>query len=304
MELYYIPVFIGAARFGLKGSIATYLFILLLYLPHIYMTWTGDLIADANKLLHLFLQGVFAVFAGFLIDRDKKRVEQLEKERSLVSIGQAAAAIVHDLKTPLITILGFARRIQEGKGKTDNAVQAIMDSAGNMQKIVNDVLDFAKPIQLELKEEDIRGVISRACNSCKTRVQKREINILLDMPDEPVNIAIDSFQLERALINIINNAVEASAKGQSVSISAVPDKHYLSIRIKDQGVGIDRQTLENVFVPFYTKKSTGTGLGMPISKKIIEGHRGRIHIESKPEKGTEVIIRLPRKVMAEKQKSR
>ena len=303
MELYYIPVFIGAARFGLKGSIMTYLFIILLYLPHIYMSWTGDLIADANKLLHLFLQGFFAVFAGFLIDRDKKREEQLEKERYLASIGQAAAAIVHDLKTPLITILGFAKRIREGKGKADSAIQTIIDSAGNMQRIVYDVLDFAKPIQLELKEEDIRSVIRRAYDSCKTKMQSGEINISLDMPDEPVNIVMDNFQLERALVNIINNAIEASVKGQSISISAVPDKNYLSIRIKDQGSGIDRKTLENIFVPFYTKKNKGTGLGMPISKKIIEGHQGRIHIESKPEKGTEVIIRLPHKVIAEKQKN-
>jgi two-component system sensor histidine kinase HydH len=290
---YYLPVFLAALIFGLKGAVLTYLLILILYLPYIYISWTGAYIYEADRLLHLFLQGALALVAGFLIDRDRRRREQLEKERYLAGIGQVATTIVHDLKNPLITILGFSRRILEGKGRVDTAVQTIMDSAAKMQKIVNDVLDFAKPLKLDLKEEDMREVIKRVYDSCKTKADGQGVNLSVDLPAGPVGIAVDGFHMERAIVNLVNNAVEASGKEQSVTITAKSEKEYLSLTIRDQGVGMDKETLQNIFTPFYTKKGSGTGLGTSISKKIIEEHRGMIYINSQPGTGTVVTIRLP-----------
>jgi len=292
-EFYYIPVLLGALLFGLKGAAFSYLLVLVLYLPYIFINWSGNTIPEADKFLHLLLQGVFGFLAGFLITRDRKRREQMEKERYLTGLGQVATTIVHDLKNPLITIQGFARRLQEGKGKTEDAAQAIMESANNMQKIVYDVLDFARPMKMAFRKEDIRNIIKRACESCKAKIERWGIDILTDLPAGPLNIEIDGFNIERAVVNIINNAIEASAKGQSISISTVAEKNYLTIRIKDQGAGMDRETIENIFIPFFTKKSWGTGLGMCISKKIIDGHEGKISINSSPGEGTEVTIRLP-----------
>jgi signal transduction histidine kinase len=219
--------------------------------------------------------------------------EQLQRDHYLANIGQVATTIVHDLKNPLVTILGFARRIKEGKGKTDTAVQEIIDSAENMQKIVHDVLDFAKPLQLELKEDDIKNVIKRAYEFCKVKAEGQGVTISTNLPSKPVNVAVDSFHLERAIANLITNAIEASHKGQNIMVDVIPEKYYLAIRIKDEGSGMDKETLENIFIPFYSKKSGGTGLGMPIAKKIIEGHQGKIYVDSKPVRGTEITMRLP-----------
>lgn len=295
-SFYYIPVLLGAFLFGLRGAILIYLFVLVLYLPYIYISWTGIFIRETDRLLHISLQGVFAFLAGFIIDRDRRQRDLMEKERYLAGIGQVATTIVHDLKNPLITILGYARRILEGKGNINTAAQTISDAAQNMQKIVHDVLDFAKPVKLELKEEDIRNVIKRACDSCKTKAEGQGVDITIDLPADPVNISIDSFHLERAIVNLVNNAIEASHKGQNIAIVTVPEKNYLVVRIKDKGAGMDKEILQNIFIPFYTKKSGGTGLGMPISKKIIEGHKGKIHVDSQPKMGTEVTIRLPYQV--------
>jgi len=300
MEFYYIPVFLGGVLFGVRGAVLAFLFVLLTFIPYVLLHWSGDFLPEADTILHLALQGFFGLFAGFLIDRDRRRRKQMEKERYLTGLGQAATAIVHDLKNPLITIEGFARRIKEGKGEREGAAQAIMDAAGNMQKIVHDVLDFARPIRLELKEEDMRNVIARACDSCRAKTERWGINISTDLPDEPLNITIDSFNLERALINIINNAIEASEKGQDITVRTTAEKNHLVIGIRDHGSGMDRETLDNIFIPFYTKKNWGTGLGMCISKKIIEEHKGHIDIESRQGKGTEVTIMLPFSVSREK----
>jgi signal transduction histidine kinase len=292
-ELYFIPLLFGALRFGLKGTLITYLLITVLYVPYIFMSWTGVFISELNRLLDILILGLFAFLAGFLIDRDRMHREQLQRDHYLANIGQVATTIVHDLKNPLVTILGFARRIKEGKGKTDTAVQEIIDSAENMQKIVHDVLDFAKPLQLELKEDDIKNVIKRAYEFCKVKAEGQGVTISTNLPSKPVNVAVDSFHLERAIANLITNAIEASHKGQNIMVDVIPEKYYLAIRIKDEGSGMDKETLENIFIPFYSKKSGGTGLGMPIAKKIIEGHQGRIYVDSKPGRGTEITMRLP-----------
>lgn len=295
-EFYYIPVLVGALVFGLKGSVLTYLLIFALYLPYILMNWSYVFISELNNFLHLILQGLFAFFAGFLIERNRRHRDQIEKNRRLADIGQVAASIVHDLKNPLITILGFAQRIQDGKGNTDTAVQAIIDSARNMQRIVFDVLDVAKQFHFTFREEDVRGIINRACDICKTKAEGREVLLSIDLPHDFINISADRHYMERALINILNNAIDASERGQNVFVRAEPEKDCVSIKIKDQGTGMDREVLKNVFTPFYTKKKVGTGIGMPIAKKIIEGHQGRIYIKTQPETGTEVIIELPYKM--------
>jgi two-component system sensor histidine kinase HydH len=301
-ELYFIPLLFGALRFGLKGTLITYLFITVLYLPYVFMSWTGIFISEINRLLDILILGLFAFLAGFLIDRDRRRREQLQREHYLANIGQIATTIVHDLKNPLITILGFARRLLEGKGNVNKAAEAIAESADRMQKIVHGVLDFAKPIKLELKEEDMRNVISRICDSCKAKAEEQGVNILIDLPAEPVNIEIDSFHIERAIVNLINNAIEASRKGQDVRILIAIKRNYVMVKIKDYGLGMDKETIENIFTPFYTKKSEGTGLGLPISKKIIDAHKGEIYIKSQPKTGTEVTIRLPYRLTIKKER--
>jgi two-component system, NtrC family, sensor histidine kinase HydH len=291
-ELYYIPVLLGALAYGLKGAALSYLFVFALYIPYVIMTWPGTLINETNRLLPLLLQGLFAFIAGYLVDREKTQRTQLEKNRHLTEIGRIAAVIVHDLKNPLIAILGFAERIREGKGKTDTAVRVIIDSAEKMQKIVNGVLDFAGPIQLNRKEEDIRNIVKRGVDSCRMKAEQRGVVVSTDLPPAPVNMSVDSFHMERALVNIITNAIEASARDQSVVLNMTSNKGIITIRIKDQGSGMDAVTLEKIFTPFYTKKSSGSGLGMPIAKKVIDGHRGKIQISSKPGQGTEITIVL------------
>ena len=108
-----------------------------------------------------------------------------------------------------------------------------------------------------------------------------------------MKINLDSVHMQRALVNLIGNAIEASGSCQNVSVSADIKEDSLSIVIRDDGTGMDEETRGNLFMPFFTKKSAGTGLGMPIAKKIIEGHDGTIDIKSHPGDGTQVIVSLP-----------
>lgn len=218
-EFYYIPIFLGALAFGLKGALLIYLSVFVFEIPFVIKGWTGTFASEVSRLLHLGLQGLFTIFAGYLVEREKRVREQSEKERYLARIGQAAAAIVHDLKNPLITILGFSKRIKDRKGNADEAIDIVMDSALSMQKIVHDVLDFSKPLQLRLKQEDMREVIAKACQFCEAKAGVEGVNLLTKIPDSPVYVELDSFHMERAMINVVSNAIEASGRGQNITVS-------------------------------------------------------------------------------------
>ena len=292
-ELYYIPILVGALFFGLKGALITWLFVSLLYLPYFFGPWAIGFMGMADRMLHLLFTGGFAFLAGYLIERDKKNQKKLEKDRYLTGLGQSAATIVHDLKNPLITILGFARRLQAGKGNPDTGLQTIVDSASKMEEIVTDVLNFAKPVHLETKEEDVRIIVEQAAAWCKSKAEAARISLSSELPAEPVIISVDGLRLQRALTNLITNAIEASPEGQEVLLTLKTDQEKLMIMIKDQGIGMDRETLENIFIPFFSKKTQGTGLGMAITKKVIDAHQGNIFLRSQPDRGTEVTIELP-----------
>lgn len=292
-ELYYLPLLLGVVRFGLKGAIVTWLFVSAAYLPFFFGNWTTTFPELLDRVLHLVFTGVFAAVAYFLGERERKKSSQAERQRSLAGIGQVATVIVHDLKNSLISILGFARRIREGRGDITLGAQTIEESAQSMQRIVNSVLDFSKPLQLDLKDVDIRDPIHRAGESCRTKAEAKGVTLSMHLPSVPVITSIDRFHVERALVNLIDNAVEASPDGALVSITAATDRNEIIIIVKDQGAGMDRKTLSSLFDPFYTTKDKGTGIGMSISRKVIEEHAGTLGLRSKQGVGTEAEIRLP-----------
>ncbi|MFC1833516.1 PAS domain-containing sensor histidine kinase [Thermodesulfobacteriota bacterium] len=294
-ELYYIPLFLGAFWFGFRGALAVYILVSLLYLPLFFVNGTDSVLGLADRVLHLVFSGVFTFTTAFLVDNERKRRQEAEREKYLAGIGQAATTIVHDLKNPLIAILGLGQRIQEGKVDVDAAVQVIINSARSMERIVNDVLDFARPIRLELMEEDLRAIVSRVYDLSAKNAEDQGVLLPLDLPAESVPVVMDVEQMQRAFINLFNNAIEASDKGQQVVFTVTDSKSHLNIRIKDHGCGMDREALEKIFTPFFTTKKRGTGLGLPIAKKIIEAHNGTIRVESLQGAGTEVRIELPHK---------
>lgn len=292
-ELYYLPLLLGVLRFGLAGAIITWLFVSAAYLPFFFAPWTTSFPEYVDRSLHLVLTGVVAAVVILLAERERRSRGQRERERYLAGLGRVATVIVHDLKNPLISILGFARRISDGKGDSMQAAQTITESAQTMQRIVNEVLDFAKPMQLDLRNCDVGETIFRAVDVCRTKADSRGVTLTVNAPAEPITIKLDSFYVERALVNLIDNAIDASGSGGQVIVTSAADSQGMFVTVKDHGAGMDGETMAHLFEPFYTTKSGGTGLGMPIAKKIFEEHGGTLVISSKTGGGTNARGRLP-----------
>jgi signal transduction histidine kinase len=292
-ELYYLPLLLAVLRFGLRGSIVAWLFVSAAYLPFFFGHWATTFPELVDRILHLVFTGLFVFVASFLAERERNSRKQVEQDRYLAGIGQVATVIVHDLKNPLVSIIGFARRIREGKGDAVLGAQTIEDSAENMQKIVNSVLDFAKPLKLDRAIVDIRDCVNRAVDACRAKARGMGVSISVRFPSNPVTAEIDTSHLERGMVNLIDNAVDASRSGGEVTVSADATAHEMVVKIKDQGMGMDSEAVASMFMPYFTTKNEGTGLGMPIAKKVIEAHGGALYVTSKLGTGTEVSIRLP-----------
>lgn len=292
-ELYYIPLFLGVLWFGLQGGVATYLLVALSYIPFSFDRWSATFPQQLDTIIHLLFNALFVVVVVLFVERDRKKHRQAAQERYFSGIGKASTVIVHDLKNPLISILGFAKRIQQNQGDREMAAQVILESAQTMQKIVNDVLEFARPIRLNSARSDIGKCIQRAGESCRIKIDQKGVILKTTLPPEPLLCEADTFLLERALVNLIDNSVDASPRGGTVAVSAVGVKNYVSITINDHGSGMNQETLDNLFMLSYTTKNDGTGFGVPISRKIVEAHGGAIRITSQSGAGTKVVIDLP-----------
>lgn len=292
-ELYYLPLFLGAFSFGRRGALLTYLYVSACYLPFFFGNWAPTPISVLGRFLHLAFTGGFTFLVFFFTHRQKRAREEEERERYLAGVGRAAANIVHDLKNYLITVLIYARFIREGKKSIDEGLQAIIDSAQSMQKIADDVMDFARPPALDLKEEDGRRVVESAYASCRAKAGEAGISLRLEVPPNPLPMVLDGLLVQRALVNLVYNALESSPRGQEVLVYLRPAGNGVRIGVRDSGSGMGSQTLKDIFLPFYSRKSEGTGLGMAIVKKVVEAHRGEIRMSSKPGRGTEVVLEFP-----------
>jgi signal transduction histidine kinase len=309
MELHFIPLLVGAVVFGLRGALFTFLFVSALYLTYFFIaSWTGSFLSLAESSVHLLFSGASAFLVGFLVDRERRHQRQSEMERYLAGLGQAAATIVHDLRNPLVTISSVAKRIQDDKEEAKTGAQTISESVRKMERVISGALDFSRPLRLTLENTDIRDLIQHVCEVCHAKAEQTGVNLVANLPAEPVMGEVDIFYMERALVNLVDNAMEASNTDQDVQISVSNQKAEFVIRVKDHGHGMDKETLQHMFIPFYSRKSKGTGLGMAIVKKIIEEHTGRITVRSRPGSGTKIKVTLPRlapvRAQTEEQKRR
>lgn len=235
--------------------------------------------------------------------------EAAQRER-LSSLGRLSTVVAHEIRNPLMIIKASLRTLH-GETATEQEIREaavdIDEEVGRLNRVVNDVLDFAKPVRYELAESDVNAMCADSVEASAAGHDASRVQLTLDPAMPPVITDVE--RLRVALINILANArqavaarpamVEAGAPGgarQAADIevqTAVMNRQRILILVRDQGVGIGAGDLPRVFDPYFTTKRTGTGLGLAIAKNIIEGLGGTITIVSRDDAGTEIRIELP-----------
>jgi signal transduction histidine kinase len=239
------------------------------------------------------------------ISRFQKQAGQKER---LTSLGRLSTVVAHEVRNPLMIIratLGSLRRDHVTAAELREAVADIDEETSRLNRIVTDVLDFAKPIRFDLAETRINAV----CRASAQAADAGETHpvIALDLDASDPTIVTDAERLRTALVNILANArhaVEGVARvpaGGGVAVAHAPlfrmathgDVTRVLITISDRGPGIAPEDLAHIFDPYFTTRRAGTGLGLPIARNIVEGLGGTIAVASRMGKGTDIRIELP-----------
>lgn len=213
---------------------------------------------------------------------------QLSEKERLAAVGQLAAGLAHELNNPLTVIQGAAEVAQGEQGaKLKRWMEAISKETRRCKNLVNDLLDFARPLKLRLKKSDLAAVAREAWDQSGMGLKDAA---KLQMASKKVEARIDAERLKQVFINLFSNAREAGARQISVAFHDSPAS--LEVSISDDGPGLGREP-EKFFRPFYTTRPTGTGLGLSIARMIAQAHGGRLWAEKRAH-GSQFMLELPK----------
>ena len=216
-----------------------------------------------------------------------------QKER-LSSLGRLSTVIAHEVRNPLMIIKAALHSLRQPNVTAESVREAAADINGEvarLNRIVNEVLDFARPIRFELAPADVNAL----CRESATAAQAGPgVHVDVELDGSVPLIKTDAERLRIALVNLIVNARDAAeSESACVSLSTLFDGNRVAVVVTDNGPGIDRADLPRIFDPYFTTKRGGTGLGLPIAKNIVEGLGGTIAVNSAQARGTEIRIELP-----------
>ena len=230
------------------------------------------------------------------IARFQREISQKER---LSSLGRLSTVIAHEVRNPLMIIKASLHTLRQpgaGAAALREAVSDIDEEVARLNRVVNEVLDFARPIRYELATADLNALCRESAAAAEAGAAGPPIHLDLD-PSLP-SVTTDAERLRAALVNMLVNARhamngKAPAGGGPVTLATRVRGGRAAILIADKGVGINPADLPRVFDPYFTTKRGGTGLGLPIAKNIVEGLGGAIAVTSTPDIGTEIRIELP-----------
>lgn len=227
---------------------------------------------------------------------EEKRIEELLlRSEKLSVVGQLAAGLAHEIRNPLTSVKGFMQLLQSGvqPANLSEFTSIIMAELNRVEMIVSEFIILSKPHMMKMSATNLTLLMKKALVSLETEAVKHNVAVHAEYPDGGNLFPCEVQQMLHAFIHLIENGIEAMPYGGKLTIVMTSDPDFIFIRISDEGAGIDRELLSKLGEPFYTTKTDGIGLGLLVSIKIIEMHRGIVSIESKVGKGTDVFIKLP-----------
>jgi two-component system sensor histidine kinase HydH len=241
-----------------------------------------------------------AFLGSVILFIDLTEIRHLKKEiarsQRLASLGNLAAGVAHEIRNPLSSIKGFATYFKERyrDNPLDGETADIMlQEVERLNRVITQLLDFARPVTLEKKPTAIRPLISQTLKMIAGQAEAKQIAIQADLPDCP-EVMIDADKIKQVFLNLFLNALEMMTAGGILQVKVRPaEGNAVHITISDSGPGIDEKHLAHIFDPYFTTRPAGTGLGLSIVHKIIEAHDGEIRVESTPGAGATFTIRLP-----------
>jgi signal transduction histidine kinase len=268
-----------------------------LFLPFVTLHWENFSWLDFERLLEVVLYVVVALILGYLVEKERAEHRARLENTRLAAVGRAVSEIAHDMKSPLMTIGGFAKQVSstlQTDEKARKKLDLVLRETSRLESMVREMLDFGRPLQLKTKMENLNTLVGECTELSRPMAEEQGVVIQteldLDLPSQP----LDREKFKQVILNLITNSVQASPSGKTVWVGTRGEKNEVVLDVSDCGCGFPDEDREKIFQPFFSTKKEGTGLGLPIVKKIAKAHGGAISVRSNPEGGVTFSVRLPK----------
>ena len=316
-HLYFFPVVFAGLTFGWRGGLATALFVGLVQTIHITETWGPMHNYAVGQILEMPLFCAAGTLIGIFVEREREQraalarttrqlsdvyeqlqhnFDQMKRAERLYAVGQLAAGLAHEIRNPLASIAGASGILQRNAHLEDThlKVLAVIDKeCQRLTRLLSNFLDFARPRPPKLQNVDVdvmlQSVIDLATHAAGTKTMFLRKEVAPGLPSIPC----DPEMLKQLLLNLVINAIQATAEGGAVTLHAAVRNGKMLLQVADEGCGIPPENRERIFDPFFTTKESGTGLGLSVAHQIVEQHGGLLTAEANADKGMTFTAILP-----------
>lgn len=256
----------------------------------VYKESCGD---EINELLEVFNQMVRDLKFN-LGELDRARLEKAQMER-LSALGEMATTVAHETKNPLNSIrLATAYLKNNFQGEILSEFLGIIEEeVGRLNDITSNFLGFSRPAPLRVESWDLNAIIASTVELARQEATDRNVEIVFLADDRIPAVPCDRARIKQAILNLLVNALDVSVAGGTITVTTEADKDIVRIAVKDTGPGIPESELANIFKPFFTTKTRGSGLGLAVVDRILKEHRGEVLVESRVGEGTRFTLLLP-----------
>ena len=256
---------------------------------------------DIELLATLANQTAIAIENARLYEDLKRSKTYIRRADRLASLGTLTAGLAHEIRNPLVAIKTFTQLLPERVDDEEFRSQFLKIASGEVDRIsllVTELLDFARPSDPKLELENINTILDGMILLVSTETKKKKINIIKNYASDLPLIQMDREQIKQVFLNILINGIQATSEHGKITVKTRSfmkpgGELYIQIEFTDTGCGIPEEHLEDIFNPFFTTKSTGSGLGLSISHQIVQDHSGYIDVESQLDKGSSFSVNLP-----------
>lgn len=226
--------------------------------------------------------------------------QQLVEKERLAAVGEMTSAVAHNVRNPLASIRALAQgllRSADSNGKaSDTDLEMIMQTVDKADRWLKDLLIAHRPVRVERAPQDVNRVLRDLAGASEDFARRRSVCIELDLSENLPELPIDQRRIDQALASLISNAVDASSPGDVVTLRSrwnPKQRDHVEIIIEDSGKGLTAEEKQKMFLPYYSTKKSGTGLGLSLTQRIILGHQGSIVADSEPGDGCRMRVSLP-----------
>ncbi len=262
-------------------------------------TETGKRIRASVDFIHDDLSG--QGLGALVTLRDLESMEEIESElelsRRMAAIGRLTSGVAHEVKNPINAIVVHLELLRNKLGDPNapgiRHLEVIDAEIRRLDRVVQTLVDFSRPVELQLREQDLRLVVGDVLALATEELSTRNVILVSNLPLKPVMANVDADLLKQATINVIENGAQAMPEGGKLEVTLETDRKMAVLRIADEGVGIPEEIREKIFDLYFTTKSGGSGIGLAMTYRILQLHHGGVEVQSREDRGTEFRLRIP-----------